>query len=333
MSNINHDDDDDKETYEEDWSSLLCDTANTSYKNHDCITIDISPCRSMNINCITSLTPLDMIALSYGSGDATGNKVWNGALFFIFTFIYPSCIYAKKSVGHINQTITSSCMDLSQLRKLLFHNKIILELGCGTGVSGLSLLASNLDHESTIQESFKPAWVVFTDGDENTLALCRKNVLINLSECIDKNYSFTALKWGDETSMDCLRIHMHDIGEKGIQGFDTLIATDALYDIDSLRPIFQTVNALLAVKGYFILALVPRLSIDHLHAISPILDIEKRIESEAHLYNMKIVCVIRPQDVETCTPNGIYKTHLESMEASILIFQLHEENNNLIKVG
>lgn len=309
---------------EEDWSSILADTTGSAYKNYDCIEIFISSSTCLKINCVQSLTPLDILALSNGTGDATGNKVWTAAYFFIssFAMAYPPHICSKEPLLFSHSGIP---IELYQLRKTLFNDKIVLELGCGTGVSGLSLIVSGFDHQR--QELCKPAWFVFTDGDDNTLSLCRKNAESNLSVYDEQHYSFVKLAWGEEESIESLRINLNHIGQVGIQGFDTIIATDILYDLEALRPIFNTVHTLLVDQGFFVLALVPRISLDESQAVSDIGAIEQLIESVAQLYKMKRLYRIRPQDLSafmenSLMPKGIQRTQdMESKDSSILIFQ------------
>jgi methylase of polypeptide subunit release factors len=89
----------------------------------------------------------------------------------------------------------------------LFRMKCVLELGCGTGVAGLALLDESEN---------APASIVFTDSNPASLELCRQNCLRNLS-ANDKRYSVARLHWGSAIGRDSF--------------FDTILATDVLYDI------------------------------------------------------------------------------------------------------
>jgi 2-polyprenyl-3-methyl-5-hydroxy-6-metoxy-1,4-benzoquinol methylase len=46
------------------------------------------------------------------------------------------------------------------------------------------------------------------------------------------------------------------------KSYDSVIATDVLYDISSLAPLMQTASKLVKVGGYFILSHVPRASVE-----------------------------------------------------------------------
>jgi ribosomal protein L11 methylase PrmA len=111
------------------------------------------------IECVESLTPLDMISLSNGIHDATGLCVWRGAFLFV-----------------------------SLLKELdeYFVNKDahVLELGAGTGIGGIALLKSQL-----------AAKVCFTDGDPSANELCRRNCAA--SQLDPTCFSVAELRWGE----------------------------------------------------------------------------------------------------------------------------------------
>ena len=178
----------------------------------------------MRLYSIECLSPLDMMALCNGVYDATGNRVWMGAYFFVKVFVhnYYNCYRRKNSSQHNeNQSFfrdkKRKIMSLYKLRKAIFHNKNILELGCGTGCSGISLLL-NFNHDHCLNENYdknsihnsynaidnfirtdendleskltdsssltfespQPSSVTFTDSDLGCLELCRRNCNLNL---------------------------------------------------------------------------------------------------------------------------------------------------------
>eukprot|EP00532_Pseudo-nitzschia_australis_P020039 CAMPEP_0168304484 /NCGR_PEP_ID=MMETSP0142_2-20121227/46871_1 /TAXON_ID=44445 /ORGANISM="Pseudo-nitzschia australis, Strain 10249 10 AB" /LENGTH=141 /DNA_ID=CAMNT_0008255709 /DNA_START=112 /DNA_END=533 /DNA_ORIENTATION=- len=49
----------------------------------------------MKLRCVNRLTPLDMLDLSNGAGDATGNRVWMGAVFFLECMVRPLPLCAR----------------------------------------------------------------------------------------------------------------------------------------------------------------------------------------------------------------------------------------------
>ena len=93
------------------------------------------------LECVESLTPLDMMNLSGGIHDATGNCVWTGAFFFL------------AAIEHLSQYL---------------ENKTLLELGSGTGIAGIGLLKRS-----------KPSFICMTDGDPEATRLCERNCQLN----------------------------------------------------------------------------------------------------------------------------------------------------------
>ena len=226
---------------EEDWSSFMCSDG-TAFGRHEEIILNISGgCVSstsyndggeggrqqISIQCVSALSPLDMIDMYNGSQDATGNRVWTGALLFLEAFARtlpmeenaPCVADDDKSKDDLpSRTSTKNdCIatpiqtKLRELRTRAFNNKAIIELGCGTGISGISLLVANVDTPST---------VTFTDFDKPALDLCRRNCESNIDE--QSRYSIQQLEWGSSLPEGIVPV-----------SFDTVIATDVLYDISS----------------------------------------------------------------------------------------------------
>lgn len=235
-----------EETIEEDWSHIMKSSlTGTHFSNHSLCKISLSPSVAMEIACVEHLTPLDMISLSYGTSDPTGNRIWMGALAFIELFVRPI-----KSSDHkeVQPKWFDRAQQLKKLRKELFHDATILELGAGTGTSGISLAIA---HKCDIDESlwYRPKQLTFTDNDSNVLNLCKRNCDLNLSkDGFDTlPYEVMYLEWGMQMS--------------GKDLFNVVIATDVIYNLSSLEPIFQTSHDLLKPGGYFVLSHVPRASI------------------------------------------------------------------------
>ena len=119
----------------DDWSAHL----SSGFGHHNQIIIPLQrtaiSCMGEDINdnclriyCVESLTPMDMIDLWNGKNDATGNKIWLGALFFIEAFIRP---ILDEDVSD-NETSTNKYASwLRQWRETLFKERTVLELGCG----------------------------------------------------------------------------------------------------------------------------------------------------------------------------------------------------------
>jgi len=161
-----------------------------------------------------SLSPLDMIQLSHGTHDATGHCIWLGAKWFL------------QALTYLEPYLSSSSSSSPQ-----GNRRRLLELGSGTGLSGLAVWKrySNYKH------------VVLTDQSPSALELCRLNRVRNQGT---DDVLVEALEWGNVLKHEDL--------------FDTILATDVLYDMASWKPLLKTVSDSLSPNGYFLLSHVPR---------------------------------------------------------------------------
>ena len=272
--------------------------------------LSLSDNAKLHIKCVSALSPLDMIDMYHGAQDATGNRIWTGALLFLEAFARP-CLpplspRSRDDREH-DPTKASSKFDsegastaksstirqrLSGLREQAITSKKILEMGAGTGVSGLSILLSD---ENT------PTHVTFSDFDPAALDLCRQNCELNV---IDKaRYRIRQLSWGSEQLP----------GDVGPEWYDTIIATDVLYDIASLPPLMLTASSLLKGRGYFILSHVPRASVQDISrkrcgsAVASVEVLTKLIVEEASKYHLCLDCsnhgIVEPTELSTLWEN------------------------------
>lgn len=329
------DDVDDVNVIEEDWSDILCggvggsDSSCSFYRSHNMLKIDLRcPSRSLECNrpmedsdiaedenwsmkilSVPCLTPLDMVGLSHGCYDATGNRIWTGAIFFVEAF---GRCYDTEDYSILNSRILN-------LRKTLFQNKLLVELGCGTGLSSISLL------KQPISTSLLPRFVLFTDGDESSLDLCKRNCDLNFGKNTTLNcnsYGFSVLKWGSKV---CASLE---------EAYDTVIATDVLYDLGALDPLFRSAYELLKPGSYFILSHIPR---THVEDCAKLADgtslssndtLERMIHEQAKDVGFRInACngtsyhtIIRPNDLATYESSSTMSEY-EQVGASIMIFQ------------
>jgi len=298
------------EIEEEDWSNEM--TFNNhggrgNYANHDdVVKIPLGSARYsriMKIHSVQSLTPLDMMALYNGNYDATGNRIWMAAHFFVklFAYDYLSIYYREHHSDNLEKDVTTALHPvwkklefLRQLRRKLFHKNRVLELGCGTGCSGISLLlqptAEKRDHFTTKMNmehiSFDPSCVTFSDSDLGSLDLCEKNILNNNIDTNLKQINVYQLIWeeDDVSSSNSItkqsgaiieapakvkepgHIDRDESTDKKIsnypnlhpKSYHTIIATDVIYDISAIRPLLCTASRFIQPNGYFILAHVPR---------------------------------------------------------------------------
>ncbi len=245
----------------------------------------------MEIRCMKSLTPLDMLDLSNGLSDATGNRIWMGAVFFLECMVRQIFFQAKENAA---TKLAVQCFqeeqqkrELLKLRAKLFHKKRVLELGSGTGAALIAIgLAGAWNEESsssfeekdqdeTFTESkVQPASLIFTDNDANVLSLCKMNCdqnLLKIPENSRVDYSVGKLDWGhfynhrkankDPDPVDLQQPFFLD--SDVLRGtLDTVVATDVIYDVASIPLLMATAEGLLREGGFFVLAHVPRASID-----------------------------------------------------------------------
>lgn len=265
----------------------------------------------MEIRCMESLTPLDMLDLSNGFSDATGNRIWMGAVFFLECMVRQISLQArenKEAQGYIEYNKQEQQKGaLLNLRAKLFHKKRVLELGSGTGASLIAIgLAGarnetkNLSFEETENDetSIQPFSLTFTDNDENVLSLCKMNCDHNLQkipEISRANYTIGKLDWGDfynygngNTSHPSInRNDQFFLDSESLRGtLDTVVATDVIYDVASIPLLMATAEGLLKEGGFFVLAHVPRASIDC--ELSKIREsLEERILQEASRFGFE----------------------------------------------
>lgn len=288
--------------------SLSCDTADPVI---------------MRLCCLESLTPLDMLDLSNGVADATGSRVWLGAQWFMKCMVIcplsstfdssldPTAMPASNMHG---SSQLKPYFQLLQLRKDLFHEKKVLELGAGTGASLISLgLASMVTtsgrHGTDItQESVVPSLLTLTDNDPVALSLCQINCDANLS-CTGIDYQVVKLEWGKE--------HLDNVTKTSTTGTiieessqDTIIATDVLYDLSALKPLMETASLLLKTGGHFVLSHIPRASVEDCELKDITQALEQEIRREASKHNLVLLC---PASLDGEEANGIVVDVLEGL--------------------
>jgi SAM-dependent methyltransferase len=312
---------DEKAVIEEDWSEFMnFNPTGTGFSQHASLKIPLSSTVEMDIACIEHLTPIDMMNLSYGTSDSTGNRVWMGAFAFMEVFARPLPSYHGEEESEVSKT----AKELKMLRYKLFHSANILELGSGTGVSGISLM---LAHQSDEQElSYIPSRITFTDNDYHVLDLCKRNCDNNIGGSDEsKVYSTLYLEWGKHIDFQ--------------EAFNTVIATDVIYNLEALEPLIQSAHALLLPGGYFILSHIPRASISSKLALNVALEHEilscaskYKLESifRGNVSEYKYICkndyALRIDILQNIvTPNkrfGIYDwSSIQSVGAAIFIFK------------
>mmetsp|Transcript_24299 Transcript_24299/g.41591 ORF Transcript_24299/g.41591 Transcript_24299/m.41591 type:complete len:391 (+) Transcript_24299:60-1232(+) len=300
-NNDNHDDDNDT-------------TNDTPHRNQS---------QSFLIECIEPDTPLDINNTSTSSSqyDATGHCVWAGA------FLLVQCI------REVHQTLMIENIDIEdgtigkekkQLR--------MIEFGCGTGIGGLAMMIlANANHnnhhcKNDNDESVIPlSHMCFTDNDPDALKVCQRNC--NLNHLPPASYSIRQLTWGNEQDLHDLLSHEHEEH----QLFDVALATDVLYDVDLIAPLFTTVAQCLqpSSRGIFILSHIPRACYNEGNPPEAVENLEQYIIDRAMEYELELMTILRPpeKDEEVIGGGGIAKEILDWCPASsflgggILIFR------------
>jgi 2-polyprenyl-3-methyl-5-hydroxy-6-metoxy-1,4-benzoquinol methylase len=162
--------------------------------------------------------------------DGTGHLVWMASLSFGYLLANDDLDLVGRYFGNKQEAEPSS----SSKRR-------ICELGCGTGVAGIATLLFSSPSSNTV--------VVFTDNDQEALELAKANCELNGIET--HRYSQELLSWGEEASSSSSSVPA--------RSFDTVLATDVLYDIPMIPLLMQTAAALLLPSGgHVILSHVPR---------------------------------------------------------------------------
>lgn len=135
----------------------------------------------------------------------------------------------------------------------LIQSKRILELGSGLGLCGL--LAYHITDDT--------AKVYMTDGDTDTLGYLRKNIQTNLKKNDNKHkagnehndddvLSCHQLLWSQENASTFLSDKANN------EKFDVILASDTIYNICVLQPMWDTIQTLLNVDGIVLLAFARR---------------------------------------------------------------------------
>lgn len=317
---------------EEDWTSIM-ETTTRCTSEMDVMKFRLSN-STMSLYCIESLTPLDMMHLSEGKSDMTGSKIWMAAHLFLAAFsVHPvqfiplprsELEFRRKHASLCDFTVEDMDKFIVDLRLKAFRNKNVIELGCGTGISGISLMLQ--------PKCCRPSFLTFTDMNLATLELCRKNCTLNIEETLEGSeedeatlnvYGITPLSW---TSTD---LSFDDNPLLLSKSYDTVIATDVLYDLSTLEPLLHTAFYLLKSGGFFILSHVPRSNVESDAAvIGRSSDLEKIIVQEAEKigFNVSNTVIIRPFDLQVAygKVNSYYGTSVEELNAvgsAILVFQ------------
>jgi ribosomal protein L11 methylase PrmA len=296
--------------------------------NHSCDSNDVTSARSrleersssllsFSILCVEALTPIDMIQLGSGIHDATGHCVWMGAFLFLATLKSHLFPFFNETT---NETIDALVPEgKSHRTPNSFRRRRVLELGCGTGIGSIGIWAAyNRYHVQENRDTVggKP-WITMTDADPEALDLCRRNCQLN--NIPPSSYSVQSLFWGETPLPEPIA---------SVLPYETVFATDVLYDIKLLPPLIKTAHLCLKDLGYFILAHVPRACYDSQHP--PVSNLEDYIvQCATSECGFCLERIFRPLDCSndlftTFPKDALNSTTLLEMEevgAAIFVFQ------------
>jgi len=217
-------------------------------------------------------------------------------------------------MGTRSEEITSSSSAIEK-DPYLPPQRMVCELGCGTGGAGMSLLLNAANTHNTISSNTSDSTslsktnvhVVFTDNDTQSLDLCAQNCALN---GLDSNsYSQELLGWGAD--------HLAEASWLTPNSFDVVLATDVVYDLKMIAPLLETVEGLLRKRnenggGRLVLSHVPRFCIPQEETKSKTNDetqtpedspseafvaLEDFIVAEALKVGLERVAILRPHQV------------------------------------
>lgn len=190
------------------------------------------------------------------------------------------------------------------LNRYSLGNKRMIELGSGTGIGGLAVMLTDVDKEH------RPSHVCFTDNDPAVLELCQRNC--DLNHLSKESYTIQELTWGEETDDE-------------IELFDIALATDVLYDVDLIEPLFTTVARTIPLEGIFILSHIPRACYNEGNPPEAIKDLEKYIVDQASIHGFCLHHIIRPPSEDELSPEILEWCSRGALrQGAILVFRRNQ---------
>jgi len=179
--------------------------------------------------------------------DGSGHCIWMGALYFLHVM---SLGLALKEIPFLDNNIpeegpASWCNDED-----FFQQKVMAEIGCGTGTAGIGLMkmlllsceAKKMLAVADAKDCI-PTKLIFLDNDAQAIDLCRKNCDQNFrpspyAAALLESHLDAAWTEQETPKQDSDVNHTCNIE----MDIDVIFATDVLYDLKIIRPFFQTVS-------------------------------------------------------------------------------------------
>ncbi|XP_072747570.1 protein-lysine N-methyltransferase EEF2KMT isoform X2 [Anoplolepis gracilipes] len=177
-----------------------------------------------------------------------------------------SCITLKESTNLISKGTTGLCSwqaavvlsDWCAENIEKFHGKNILELGCGVGLTGMSIISI-----------CSPKQYIFSDCHPTVLDMLCENVKLNfllnkqhkLSNMCDTSLRLKLQLKYEQTDIQIIDLKWQDINKYVAEGFsqpDIIIAADILYESDSFNSLTIGLKNLLTSINYAVFAATVR---------------------------------------------------------------------------
>lgn len=169
------------------------------------------PLPPIQLKCVDELPlSLGLLLVEEEHEDWTGLQVWPGAhLLVSFLAAHQPALFSQ-------------------------NRRVVVELGCGTGLVGLGL-----------GPRFDPgARMLLTDGNPSVVQVAEENARLNYGE--DGRFLACLLEWGDGAKateqLEGVRVAM---GPDGMRHADLVLAADVIYDAEVLQPLLWTAAQLL----------------------------------------------------------------------------------------
>lgn len=292
---------------EETWEEANCSAA--AYTPHSSRRIPFYTSSSSSFIDIqsvdtSSLTLLDVCnyTVEKAEVDGSGHCVWMGSIFWIHAL--------SMSIADAGGTSSSSWF-----KESYFQNRQVAEMGCGTGAAGIAMIKL-LESQLSSSSSCRPTCTSFLDNDPEALELCQKNCQQNGVQ--ESRYKIQLQEpWADLSATTTASTSNGEQSSKESFCFDTILATDVLYDLKIIRPFLQTASRFLKKSSttnnnidieekHLILSHVPRWFLprdnnnnnkeqDKDYSASQAL--EKHIVKEASQIGFQLIHTVRPRQV------------------------------------
>jgi hypothetical protein len=195
----------------------------------------------IQVESATSTIGGDIVSQNH---DATGIMIWPA-----------THLLCQHLAGTTRSSDEDNDNDHSARHSQLGGADMVLELGCGVGLVGITAM----------KQVQSPLLWVSTDMDKRALDLCRRNFVLNGIEVndghADSKVWTRTLEWGDQDRAEELLRELRRRVNESERFFDAVVGADIVYPSTCgkvLEYLFSTVDSLLAPFGTFWLSFATR---------------------------------------------------------------------------